>query len=242
MRICLFTLLIVSMLNNPSFANAASLDPSAPAEEYALFTRLQPYITEAITNYYGQPLQYMPDRIISHRGSIITVQITTFQQAHNPPYGTDTLTFRDSNSFNNRTPLVIRYLHKGDEWSAIIERFKAATLHDIQASFQLQLNGYQKYEYGQLLHAAEHEKELLPLVELNRQAIQELLHPVKPGFKNTINPVTFLQASTGYIVLKQQDGMNVVHNLTLTKSGWKQVSVHRRQGLRMQSELLWYMH
>lgn len=239
MKIYLISLLIFSLLLKPSLVSA-SVGISSPAEDYTLFTRLHPYITDAVTNYYGQPKPYMPVRIISEYGSIITIQITTFQQAHNPPYGTDTITFRDK-SPSNSAPIAIRYLHKGDEWESIIERFKAKTLHDIQCSFQLQLSGYQKYEYGQLLYAAEHEKELLPLVELNRQAIQELLHPIKPGFKNTINPVTFLHGYNGYIVCKQKDGMNVVYVIAHTKTGWQQVSVLRKQSLRMQPELLWYM-
>jgi hypothetical protein len=70
-------------------------------EDFSLFF-LYPYIQDALIDYYGGPKQYWQDKIIdirrveiNYRNFIeVTVQVETFEGAHNPPYGKDTITFR----------------------------------------------------------------------------------------------------------------------------------------------------
>jgi hypothetical protein len=67
-----------------------------------LITTLDPSIQKEIINYYGYPKQYgLYDAkilsIIRHEGQfgfITKVQVTTFEHAHDPPYGKETMTFK----------------------------------------------------------------------------------------------------------------------------------------------------
>ncbi|NYE07496.1 hypothetical protein F4694_004307 [Bacillus niacini] len=63
---------------------------------YLLF----PFIYKEIENHYGEPKQFYNQKILKikklREGSYlfnVTVQVTTFEGAHNPPYDVVTITF-----------------------------------------------------------------------------------------------------------------------------------------------------
>ena len=70
-------------------------------ESFSLYV-IYPYIQDSLIDYYGNPKQFWQQRIIDIRRVEIdyrnyyeiTVQLQTFEGAHNTPYGKDTLTFR----------------------------------------------------------------------------------------------------------------------------------------------------
>lgn len=70
-------------------------------ESFSLYM-IYPYIQDSLIDYYGNPKQFWQHRIIDIRKVEIdyrnyyeiTVQLQTFEGAHNPPYGKDTITFR----------------------------------------------------------------------------------------------------------------------------------------------------
>jgi len=64
---------------------------------------LFPFIYEELQKQYGEPKQYQNEEIlhIRKRGNYdfdVTVQLTTFEGAHNPPHDLVTITFSDHES------------------------------------------------------------------------------------------------------------------------------------------------
>lgn len=62
-----------------------------------------PFIYKEIEKHYGEPRQFYDQRIlkIKREGSYlfnVTVQVTTFKGAHNPPYDLVTITFSNKDS------------------------------------------------------------------------------------------------------------------------------------------------
>lgn len=85
-----------------TFSNSDSIESQNKlCEEFSLYL-LYPYIQDALIDYYGTPKQFWQDKIlgirkveIDYRNFFeITVQVETFEGAHNPPRGRDTITFR----------------------------------------------------------------------------------------------------------------------------------------------------
>lgn len=69
---------------------------------------LFPLIYEELEKQYGEPKQYQNEKIlkIKKRGNYdfdVTVQLTTFEGAHNPPNDLITITFSDHHSTSWRT-------------------------------------------------------------------------------------------------------------------------------------------
>lgn len=71
-------------------------------EERILLLVLNPYIQEAITNYYGEKRQYDNAEIIyiipKKLNHLIQIRVSTFVGPHNPPYGEDTITLEINSS------------------------------------------------------------------------------------------------------------------------------------------------
>ncbi|MUT67540.1 DUF3888 domain-containing protein [Paenibacillus sp. NEAU-GSW1] len=233
--------------------------PSVPAEtalstdaQQALADWLEPSISSAVAFYYSERMPYMVESISRPYPTLLTAVVTTFQHAHNPPYGQDLITFRidpSSSAVPRQAPKLIRYLHNGDDWQLKLDQFKNELVADVQAAFQLELRHAQKYEFKQLLFAAERRKELLPLVARGKLAIEELL-PANPDnerktmFKNTVYPIIFLNEKKrfGYMLLKQSNGTNVVIRLAQATGGnWQSGEEKRKPGKPLDHRLLWYM-
>ncbi|MEW9674276.1 DUF3888 domain-containing protein [Ammoniphilus sp. 3BR4] len=107
----------------------------------AFLTALDPHISKASFNHYNKIKQYgLYDAEILEikrvdEGSfsfIVKVQVRTFENAHNPPYGTETITLEVDPSGVK----VTNFEHQGDEWEQKIEKFHNEVLRDIQKSFQ----------------------------------------------------------------------------------------------------------
>ncbi|MFJ8235401.1 DUF3888 domain-containing protein [Ureibacillus sp. NPDC094379] len=70
-----------------------------------IYILLVPFIYKEIEKHYGEPKQFYNQRILKikklREGSYlfnVTVQVTTFEGAHNPPYDLVTITFSNEDS------------------------------------------------------------------------------------------------------------------------------------------------
>ncbi|MDQ0271459.1 DUF3888 domain-containing protein [Cytobacillus purgationiresistens] len=212
-----------------------------------LLTTLEPHISEAVAAYYGYHKQYgLYDTTIkkikrTEKGSyhfIVTVQVQTFEAAHNPPYGKEKIKF-DVSPIGIKT---IKFKHRGDEDEAKLNQFYRDALRDINKSFHLRLNAYEKYNHNQLHYLAERQPEYQSLANIVADIVIEELNPtIKPPYKNSINPVTFIKGKQGYILFKKSDGSNVVYRLVYEKNNWIVKLKDSKSGKEMKKELLWYM-
>ncbi|MBT2667406.1 DUF3888 domain-containing protein [Bacillus sp. ISL-4] len=212
-----------------------------------LLTSLDPYISEEVVNYYGYYKQYglFDAKIIriirQSEGSFsfrVTVQVNTFEHAHNPPYGKETITF-DVSPFGVK---VINFVHKGDEEEMKINEFYKKVLLDILQTFNLRLESFSKYSNQQLLYKSEKQKEYKFLSDIVTDIIVNDLNPdIKPPFKNVIDPVTFIKGTQGYILFKRSDGTNIVLQVAMKNGKWVVVEKKNKLGKKMQNELIWYM-
>jgi hypothetical protein len=252
-------LLAVVLLVSPLQGNIANATTStdikiqvAPTEEVlkdSLFALLYPYVSEAVGNYYGERKQFWKEKIIDIRELheiqgrfhfLVKVQLETFEHSHNPPYGQDLINIKVELGGST----VIDYIHKGDEWETKISRFKNSVIQDVQNTFGIDFAPYKKYEYGQLLFISEKHKELRPLVDININIVEQVLQQpgkITEGYKNVVNPFTFIKDDFGYIVYKKRDGTNVVLTLKKVAGTWTSIKQVSKQGKTMKSELLWYM-
>ncbi|MEW9674275.1 hypothetical protein [Ammoniphilus sp. 3BR4] len=107
--------------------------------------------------------------------------------------------------------------------------------------FNVDLSGYQKYEYEQLLSQAE-QKKLKQLAKFNEDiVIKELNKDIKPPYKNVADPFTFVKEDKAYIVFKKADGTNVLYTMRKENDTWINVKRESQQGKVMPKELLRYM-
>ncbi|MEH7614032.1 DUF3888 domain-containing protein [Gottfriedia acidiceleris] len=103
-----------------------------------LLTTLDPHISDGVEEYYGYHKQYglYDAKILNikreREGSfsfLAKVQVNTFEHAHNPPYGKETMTFDVSPMGIKR----INYVHEGDEEEKKLKQFYIETISDIKA-------------------------------------------------------------------------------------------------------------
>jgi hypothetical protein len=137
---------------------------------------------------------------------------------------------------------VTDFDHQGDEWETKIGAFKNRVIQDIQKTFGINFTSYKEYEYGQLLYASEKQKELQSLVDINKQIIEQVLRSeITGGYKNVVNPFTYIKDNHGYIVYKRSNGTNVVITVKREDGKWTVIRKSKKNGELMKSELLWYM-
>lgn len=195
----------------------------------ALITELPPHITQAITNYYGYPKPYalfwsritdIKREIEGGYSFLIRLEVVTYEHAHSNPFGTKTITFSVSPSGTK----LMNYTHKGDEWEARIQRFEKDILEDIVRTFHLVLSSYSKYTYRQLEYLSEKEssssfRSLFTAAEEMRNELTEEAQS-GTGYKNVINPLTFVKADEAFILYKQADGSNHVWSAIRVHGAW----------------------
>lgn len=89
--------------NATNLVNITSNEPQKKLQNDLLLRSFSPYIAKSIENYYGEPRQFAlwDAKIINIKRLVsgpfnfeITISVTTFQGAHNPPYGLETVTIR----------------------------------------------------------------------------------------------------------------------------------------------------
>ena len=212
-----------------------------------LITLLDPYISEAVEQYYGYHKSYgLYDAKIlgisrEKDGGFsfkVKVQVNTFEEAHNPPYGKETIIL----GVEVDKVKVIKFIHEGDEEERKIANFYNETIADIKETFKINLNSFKKIKYEQLLYKSEKQKEYKSLSDIVTDIIVNDLNPeIKPPYKNIIEPVTFIKNNQGYILFKKADGTNIVFQLSRLNGKWVVVKKERRQGKKMKNDLLWYM-
>jgi hypothetical protein len=231
---------------------SGNLDDQSEQPDYkliydTLITSLDPSIQKEIINYYGYPKQYglYDAKILSitreHEGSFdfnAEVQVTTFEHAHDPPYGKETMTFKID-------PLgvkTISFQHEGDKLEKDINEFYKATLSDIKESFNLNLGSYSSYTYNQLQYQAEINNEFKSLFNIAEDIVTNILLPErKIPNKNVIDPVTFIEDNTGYMLFKKSDGTNVNYQVQKKNGNWIVTDKNSKQGKKMDYKLPWYV-
>lgn len=208
-----------------------------------LITTLFPSIIKEVINYYGYPKQFEDEKILSitreHEGGFnVEVQVTTFEHAHDPPYGKETMTF-------NISPLEVKtisFQHEGDQLEKDINEFYKATLLDIIQSFNLNLGSYSSYTYDQLQYQADINNEFKSLFNIAKKIATNILFPEReiPN-KNVIDPVTFIKDNTGYMLFKKSDGTNVIYKVQKKDGNWIVTDKNSTQGKKMDYKLPWYI-
>lgn len=239
----IFTFVILNFILQPNIVTAS---PNYQELHDTLLSTLNPAISKEIQKFYQTSKQYgLYDAKIVHIqrveeggfNCIVKVQVMTFEHAHNPPYGTDTITFE----VKPDAVKVVDFVHLGDEEEKKIGQFYQEALADIQQTFELHLKDYQMYTYDQLLFESEIQKDFIPLAHIAEKIITTLLNPeIKPPFKNVIDPVTFINGSQGYVLFKRADGTNYVYVLQKTDDDWQITNKKKKKGKKMKAELPWY--
>ncbi|MBK3496322.1 DUF3888 domain-containing protein [Viridibacillus sp. YIM B01967] len=242
-----FLLGIIILFTQPHFFKASQNDVDNKLLNDTLLTTLDPYITEGIEQYYGYSKQYglYDAKIISIKRNsdggfdfTVKVLVTTFEAAHNPPYGKETMTFKISPMGVNR----ISYTHEGDEDEKKLLRFYKESIGDIKQSFHLNSEHYSEYNYNQLLFKAEKYTEYKSLSVIAEAIVEKILNPeIHPPYKNIISPVTFIKGNEGYILFKRADGTNTVFMVKKENKDWIVEEKKSVKGKKMKNELLWYM-
>ena len=237
----------ITILIIPSHNYAQSKQPDYKLVYDTLITALSTSIEKEIINYYGYPKQYglYDAKILSiireHEGGfsfIAKVQVTTFEHAHNPPYGKETMTFNIS-PFGVKT---ISFQHEGEKLEKDINEFYKATLSDIRQSFNLDLGSYSSYTYNQLQYQAEINNEFKSLFNIAEEIVTNILFPErKIPNKNVIDPVTLIKDNTGYMLFKRSDGTNVNYKVQKKNGNWIVTDKNSKQGKKMDYKLLWYV-
>jgi hypothetical protein len=136
---------------------------------------------------------------------------------------------------------VINYKHQGDEWEKKIENFKKAVLIEIQNSFNLELDSYDKKGFYQLSYIANDEGKLTSLYKIVTEINREIKDEVGVGYVNVVGPISFIKDNHGYVLFKKADGTNYVYTLSKKNDVWKIVNKESKPGKVMPKELLWYM-
>ncbi|MEK3981361.1 DUF3888 domain-containing protein [Psychrobacillus sp. FSL K6-2836] len=229
---------------------SGNLDAQSEQPDYkliydTLITTLFPSVYKEIINYYGYRKQFEDAKILSikreHEGSFdfnVEVQVTTFEHAHNPPNGKETVTFNIS-PFGVKT---ISFKHEGDKLEKDINEFYKATLSDIKQSFNLNLGSYSSYTYNQLQYQAEINNEFKSLFNIAEEIVTNILFPErKIPNKNVIDPVTSIKDNTGYILFKKSDGTNVNYKVQKKDGNWIVTDKNSTQGKKMDYKIPWYV-
>lgn len=245
--ILLITISMFLLLMQPYKIEASPINLENKLLHDTLLTTLSPFIRDQLSNYYGYIKQFglYDAEILSiqreREGGYsfrVKVQIETFEHAHNPPYGKETMTFE----INPAGVKAIDFIHEGDKEEEIVKKFYQETLKDIKKSFSLNLETYVPYTYDQLFYKSEIQKEYKSLSDIVEKIIVNILNPetIAP-YKNVINPVTFINGNKGYILFKRADGTNVVYQVEKINDRWQVIDKKSKQGKLMKKELIWYM-
>jgi len=208
-------------------------------------TILNPFIEKEIDHYYGYPKQYgLYDvkilKIVkeSQFSFKVSVEVTTFEHAHSPPYSKEIITFEVSPTGVS----TLRYIHEADDVEKAINAFYRATLLDIQQSFKLDLASYTSYRYDQLQYQAEINNDMKSLAMIAEEIVIHILFPErKIPYKNVIDPVTFIKGNIGYMLFKRADGTNVSYQLQKKDGTWIVTDKTSKPGKKMEDLLPWYI-
>lgn len=208
-------------------------------------TILNPFIKKEIDHYYGYPKQYgLYDvkilKIVkeSQFSFKVSVEVTTFEHAHSPPYSKEIITFEVSPTGVS----TLRYIHEADDVEKAINAFYRATLLDIQQSFKLDLASYTSYRYDQLQYQAEINNDMKSLAMIAEEIVTHILFPErKIPYKNVIDPVTFIKGNIGYMLFKRADGTNVSYQLQKKDGTWIVKDKKSKPGKKMEDLLPWYI-
>ncbi|MDX8363482.1 DUF3888 domain-containing protein [Cytobacillus sp. IB215316] len=219
--ILFISLLLFNVQPNVIKSNQNELDNKLLSD--TLITVLNPYISEEVAKHYGYYKLYglYDVEIINltreSEGGFsfkVTVQVKTFEHAHNSPFGEETITFE----INPSSVKTINFIHKGDKEDKKVNYFYKEVLSDIQTTFNLNLKSFSKYNYKQLQHMTEKQKEYQSLLDIVKNIKVNILNPnIEPPYKNVIDPVTFVKGNKALIIFKISDGTNIIYEVIRKK-------------------------
>lgn len=242
-----FTFILFFFLMLPFKIQAAQSNFDQILLTDTLLTALSPSINKEITNYYGYIKQYglYDTRIDSikreHEGGfsfMVKVKVETFEHAHNPPYGKETITFQVDPSGVK----TISFIHQGDKDEEKVKRFYQDVITDIVKSFNLELKTFEPYTAHQLFYKSEIQKDYTSLSNIVENIKANILNlETKAPYKNVIDPVTFIKDNNGYILFKRSNGTNEVYSVERKGGMWQVIDKNMKQGKQMKKELVWYM-
>ncbi|WP_245799427.1 DUF3888 domain-containing protein [Sporosarcina newyorkensis] len=211
-----------------------------------MITSLDTSIQKEIIHYYGYPKQYglydakILNIVRENEGEfsfIAKIQVTTFDHAHDPPFGEETMTFNIS-PFGVKT---ISFQHKGDKLEKEINDFYKSTLTDIKKSFNFNLKPFSSYTYNQLQYQSEINDDFKSLFNIAEEIVTDILLPErKIPNKNVIDPVNFIKDNTGYMLFKKSDGTNVIYTVQKNNGNWIVIDNSSKKGKKMDYKLPWY--
>ncbi|MFF2753108.1 DUF3888 domain-containing protein [Psychrobacillus sp. NPDC058041] len=242
-----FLIAIIILLKQPHYFKASQEDIDNKLLQDTLVTTLFPYIKEGVIQYYGYPKSFglYDTKVIKvireldgAFGFTVEVIVNTFEHAHNPPYGKETMAF-------NISPMGIKkisFYHVGDEEEKKMLLFYKESISDIKQSFHLNLEHYSQFNYNQLYYQAEKKEDYRSLSAITETIVLNILNPeIHPPYKNIISPVTFINGNNGYILFKKADGTNMLFKVKKKNNAWNVVEKKSEKGKKMKNKLLWYM-
>ncbi|WP_336824703.1 DUF3888 domain-containing protein [Sporosarcina sp. USHLN248] len=238
------------------FIICTALPPSTEANQKAipektlqdtLLTALSPYISKAITEYYGYPKSfalYDTEILNIKRESdggfqfTVEVQVNTFEGPLNPPYGVETIRF----DVNSGGIVTLSVSHEGDEEEKQKDAFYDEVIIDISHTFHLNLLPFERYDLPQLQYKAQQHNEYRTLADIAEEIAMTILNPeIKPPYKNVISPVTYIKGDEGLILFKKSDGTNMLFQVKKEDGIWKVSKQKKGKGKKMEYTLPWYM-
>lgn len=238
-------LIFISLFNSNSGHASTTIEQQSFKD--ALLTTLDPVIRQAVVAHYGYDKSYglfdadilkIEREEVGEFTFIVDVQVQTFENAHNPPIGKETIQFRVSPQGVEQ----LSFAHEGDDEEKKMKQFYKDVLIDIKKTFHLNLLPYERYDYKQLRYKAEKQDAYNSLAAIAEEIVINILSPeIQPPFKNVIDPVTFVKDDEGFILFKKSDGSNVYYQVQRENGIWKVVEQESKAGKKMKYDLLWYM-
>lgn len=246
MKKFLFFLIFLTLANTNIKINAQENEIKPEIVQDTLITTLYPHIKNAMVDYYGYTKSFdlfnIKIKSITRKNSSykfdVVILIKTFEHAHNPPYGKDTIVFEITLSDIK----TISYSHEKDKYEILIENFYKDTINDIKQSFNLDLSNYIEYNSSHVYYLDDEDEKFNTLSKILLDIVRNKIDPkLKSGYKNTIDPVTYIKENKGLILFKLSDGTNIVYKIKLVNDSWIVEDVLNKKGKEMPYDLLWYM-
>lgn len=244
--ICIFLLFFILITNLNIKAKPEEKIKIEPDLLYnSLIYTMYPYIRDEIIKYYGFERNfayYYNEEIksITPKGNHyeIVFLVTTYEHAHNPPYGKETISF-------DLGPTEIKtnyFIHVGDEYEILRENFYQEVIDDIVKTHKLNLKDYNKIIIEQIRYRARDSKEYKSIESILDDIVMNIQkQKIVNTYKNVIAPLTFIKDNNGYILFKLIDGTNIVYKIKLENGVWNVLDKTEMPGKVMEYSLSWYM-
>lgn len=239
----LIIVIFITNINLKTKAKNEYIEPKNMSDTIILL--LTSNIKEEIIKYYGYDRSFgfyniQLKSITQKVDNKLDVEIIvlTYEHAHNPPYGRETMSFEvSSNGVKTNY-----FYHETDEFEILREKFYSEVIKDVEKTFEMDFSKYNKLIRNKIYYRKDFNDTYKSLNNILNDIITKDNKPViKEGYKNVIDPLTFILDNDGYIIFKKTDGTNVVYEIKLNDGIWNVVKKAERKGKVMKYLLNWYM-